>query len=1043
MKRRLLYFTAMWMRVPKGRWRLLATVLLFQLFNVSAQAQTATVTGRISDGTNPVVGATISVEGGSRSVQTNEEGAYSIEAATTGTLIISSVGFEAQRVEIAGRTQIDVTLKVAASDLGEVVVVGYGTQQKVTLTGSVATLSGRDIENIPIANLSNAFAARMPGVNSYQTSGTPGMSSSITVRATGTWNNSAPLYVIDGVVRDKFAFDAIDPADVENISVLKDAASAAVYGAQAANGVVLVTTKRGSSARAAFSYTANFGIEDATRIPATQRAYEQAVFVNDGLQRINTPASDARYFSADELEYFKTHDNNWLEMGWKQPVSQRHRLGVTGGSEKIRYYLGGSYYDANGSFDNLKFKKTTLRSNIDAEIVKNLTASLSLDLDSRNLVKPYWLYDGDDDRMENLYNTLLLKSGMTPPYINGLPAGNYVEWHPLEIIQNRSTGYNRKQWNEYNYTVSLDYKIPFIDGLSLKVQYNKFNRFVFVKQFSQPYTLYNFSTSGGNNHIIGDEVQSTKIRNDGDFLVQQQSNFTSYQLNSYLTYRQVFGKHKVNALFVTEQNETSGDDFTGRMNYFISTAVDQFSAGGSSDPVNSTVSGSGNEYGRMSFVGRLNYTYDDKYIGEISMRRDGSSNFPKATRWGNFPAFSAAWRISREPFFQSVSFVDELKVRASVGLLGNSSVVTNQWRQRFFKTTGSFYGSLTDGLTAGTVPNTLITWEKSLSYDGGVDASLFNNRVDFSLNVFYKKTFDILGPRNLSYPSSFGAGLSDENYGRIDTRGFEMSLGYRGRTSTGIQYYIKGNMGYAVNQLKIIDEAVNIRDYQRRKGFNSDRIFGYEAVGILRTQHDIDALPEGYTINGMVPVLGMMNYRDIRGATSDEPDGKIDGHDQNYIAKHSTPTINYGLSLGFAWKGLSVDLLLQGTGNYQVMHDTRFVNVREGYTTFAFWEDHWTPDNINAQYPASFPRDWGYDDYPASTFWLRKGAFLRLKNINVAYDIRSKALAKAGFNMVSVYLNGTNLFLLQDNMKHRDPEASSFVSYPIMKNISLGLNLNF
>jgi len=1012
-------------------------------------SQQVSINGKVVDEQGlPLIGASIKVKGTTLSTITNTEGRFTITVPDDGAiLLISFVGYTEQQLAV-GKNNLkpEIMLKPEENLMKDVVVVGYGTKTKATLTGAISTTSGKDIRNLPASSPSNTLAGRMAGVNVAQNTGAPGVSSSIKIRATGAFSNaSTPLYVIDGVVRDQFAFDGLDQGEIDNISVLKDAASAAVYGARAANGVILVTTRRGTTGKTTFSFNSTFGLDNPINIPRMATSYEHGKFLNDAYDRVGIPSTDARYFAPDELERMKSLNYDWVDIAWKTPLTSRNSLDISGGTEKVHYFVSNAYYHQTGSFNNLKFDKNALRVNLDAEIAKNLTASVSFNLDTRNNTKPYWLYDSDDDRMENLYNALLKRPSWINPYTNGLPTGNNVDWHPLEILTDK-TGYNKKRWNEYSTTIALDYKIEAVPGLSVKAQFNQFNRFTFIKQFSIPYKLYNFSTVGGNNHLVADNPQllSTKVRDDGEFLYEDQNNQRSYQLNGYLNYKRSFGKHAFEGLFVYEQAENFGDQFDGRINYFLSPKVDQFTAGGNADPINSVVRGGGTEAGRVSFVGRFGYVYDDKYIFEASMRRDGSSTFPVSNRWGNFPSVSLGWRISKEKFF-NVKAINELKIRASYGTLGNDAVVTNQWRERYFKANGAYFGGLTTGIIPGSLTNPNITWETTRTYNLGLDARMFNNQIDFTFEAFHRKTYDILGARTQSAPSTFGATFPSENYAQINSKGIEVSLGYNGKVGNNFQYFVKANAAYAVNKQIIIDEATGIRAYQRKTGFNDDRIFGYESVGILRTQADINALPAGYTILGRTPQLGMLNYRDIRGANSDGPDGKIDENDQNFIADHSVPPLNYGISIGFTWKNLSFNALFQGTGGYSVMQEagSRFTTILPVERPFGYWADHWTPANPNAAYPAVFPQSWGYDDFPPSTFWLKKGAFLRLKNVSIAYNIKSVRLEKIGITGLNVFVNGTNLFLLQDNMKLRDPEASTFYSYPMMQNFSLGLNLLF
>lgn len=994
-----------------------------------------TVTDELGE---PVIGANVVEKGTTNGTVTDTDGRFTLSTDPNALLVISYIGYVAQEIEVGNQNTIRISLSEDTQSLEEVVVVGYGVQKKVNLTGSVSSVNAEDIVNTPASSLSNALVGKIAGVSMIQSGGKPGASSSMTVRAQGTWNNIEPLYVIDGVVRDKFTFDGLDATEVENLSVLKDGASAAIYGARAANGVVIVTTKKGLIGKPVISYTGSIGISDATKIPATQNAYNQAVFNNDNLQIEGVGLSDARYYTDDELEYFRNNSYNWLDESWKQPVVTRHSINVNGGNERIRYFAGGSYFYEMGSFNNLSFKKYNFRSNIEANITKHLIATMNLSMDSRNDHKPYWRYDNDNDTMSDLYKALLFRTGQVPPYINGLPTGSFVEWHPLEILGD-DTGYNRKKYSNYEASIALQYNLPFVKGLSLKILYNRYHRHTFIKQFNRPYSLYEFKMTGGHNHITTDEVVSIKTRNDGDFLYEKYDTQDNYQLNAFVTYSNTFGKHDVGALFVYEQSEGTVNWFDGQRNYFISSAIDQLFAG-SSDSKNSTLNGMGSETGRISYVGRLSYSYDEKYLLEASFRYDGSVNFAPKNRWGFFPSASAAWRISEENFFKNnVRFIDYLKIRASIGLLGNDAVGGWQWMQRYNLVDGAQYGSLSSGVEAAVIPNPNITWEKSLSYNGGFDVALLQNKLTLNLDAFYRHTYDILGNRLASMPTTFGANMPAENYAVINAKGFEIELGYADRIGSDISYYVKGNFGYATNELITKDEAENLRPYKSEIGHNTDRKMGYIATGIIRTQGELDALPENYTIFGQKPELGMLNYRDLRGANLDEPDGIIDDNDQDWIINHTLPPVNYGFSLGVSWKGLSLDLFFQGLAGHDIMIDFRDSQARPQETNFDFWTDHWTPENVNAEYPRASRNTASYE----STFWVRKGSFLRLKNANLSYSLPRSVIGQLGVSELKFFLTGNNLCLLQDKVKYYDPENSSIRAYPLMRSYSFGLNLSF
>jgi TonB-linked SusC/RagA family outer membrane protein len=645
----------------------------------------------------------------------------------------------------------------------------------------------------------------------------------------------------------------------------------------------------------------------------------------------------------------------------------------------------------------------------------------------------------------------MVRPGFVPPYINGLAIGSpFVDWHPFELFS-RKYGYDDKKYGNYEATVSLQYHIPFIEGLSVKLLYNKYDSYYFRKIQRLPYHKYQFRMKGGHNHIVdldNPEVVLEQTRNDGNLLQEREQMDFNYQLNGFVTYNHQFGKHDVGALFVYEQAEGTTDWFQAERDNYVTGIIDQLDAGGSSPAVLPT--GNGSETGRISYIGRLNYGYDSKYLLDVSFRYDGSVRFAPDKRWGFFPSALAAWRISEEQFFKdNVKFINGLKLRASVGVLGNDAVGGWQWAQRYNLTSGQYYGGsgLSTGVQAGAVPNPDITWEKSASYNGGLDATFLDSKLVLGADVFYRHTYDILGSRLAARPTTFGASMPQENYATIDTKGFELELGYTNRFRD-VEYYVKGNLGYAVNKLIFQDEAENIRPYQSKIGLNTDIAMGYIATGIIRTQADLDAIlakNPNYTIFGSKPELGMLNYRDLRGPNSDTPDGVIDGNDQDWIQKHTTPPVTYGFSLGGSWKSFSLDLFFQGVGNYDVMFGTysRSVGTYTVEKNLAYWSDHWTKNNPDAAYP----RIYNNQASQVSTFWMRNGAYLRLKNVLLSYDLPKTLSDKLNLGQLRIFLEGQNLLLLEDHIKLFDPEIGNthdnmFV-YPISRSFSAGINLSF
>jgi TonB-linked SusC/RagA family outer membrane protein len=742
----------------------------------------------------------------------------------------------------------------------------------------------------------------------------------------------------------------------------------------------------------------------------------------------------------------------------QNPTVTRHSLNVTGGNERVRYFLGGSYYYESGLFKNTDYNRYNLRGSIDTNITKNLIASLNMNIDMRYDSKPFWKNDAGGDSLFDLFGLALLYSpSMYPAYINGLPVGNNMSGHVPELVD--KMGYYHRRYSNYEANIALQYNVPFIEGLSLKVSYNNYSRHQFIKEFNRPYTLYEFKMTGSHYHIMTDEPTGNiiSISGYGDWLNEKYISDRNYQLNGIINYDRRIGLHEINARVIYEQAEGFNDEFRAQTQYFISNAIDQLFAG-SRDPKDFSIEGKGSETARMSYAGWFHYGYADRYMLEFSLRYDASLIFAPERRWGLFPSVSGAWRVSQEEFFKNnVKFISNLKLRGSVALLGNDAIGGWQWMNRYAFDNGALYGNITKGIKPGTVPNPFVTWEKSLSYDGGLEAGFLNNRLTMEFGAFYKHTYDILGSRTNILPSTFGGDMPSENYGVMDTRGFEAELGYTDMIGKDFTYRISGNMGYAVNKYIIKDEAENLPAYRSRIGQPTDRMRGYIYTDIIRTQADLDALPEGYTINGVAPRLGLLNYKDVRGVTSDEPDGKITDEDRDWIAEHTTPPLNYGFSVGASWKGIALDFFFQGVAGNYVLINERQVDARVARKNFSFWNDHYTPENINAAFPLVYTQ--GSSSYPISSFWIRNGAYLRLKNLNLSYTLPKSVLSKLGLGSLQVFFTGTNLWIIKDYVKYFDPEFSedtysyddendsgkhhNIKRYPIMRSFSLGINLSF
>ncbi len=1032
-----------------------------------AQQTTGIVQGTVRTTAGaPIAGADVIVEGTRIGTVTATDGRFVLTGVAPGsrTVRASLIGYAEStkpvRVSAGQVATVDFQLSVQAVQLSELVATGYRTQARGTVTGSVSTVSSSEFEDVPVDALSNALAGRLSGVAISQRAGAPGRESSIRIRAQGTFSDSRarPLFVIDGMVSDQFAFDGLSSREVESVTILKDAAAASVYGARAANGVVLVNTRRGKIGAPKFDYNVTMGMQDPLRIPESFTAYEHAKSINDGWRYNNIPLTDARYYTDDELEYFKAHSWNWVDELWHNPVETNQALNITGGTGGLRYFLSGSYLYGSGSFDNLDFKRLTTRGNLDVDITDDLTASVDFSTTRRNADGPNW--GGGDGGVdsdaevgwghEDLYKALKLRSSMVPPYVNGLPVGNWVEWHPGSVIGNEA-GYNKREWSDLNTKVRLEYRAPFVAGLSASLAYYRATRDTHRKQFSLPYDMALFNTLGGHNHIVGDERVGTRPRSSAEFLLEREDRDTDYQLNGQLTYKRSFGAHNFDALVVYEQAENDDIWFQGRRDNFISPVIDQFIGG---SLVDAQANGGESQGARISYVGSFGYDYARRYFLSGSFRYDGSVIFAPEGRWGFFPSVSAGWRVSDEPFFK-FDFINDLKLRASYGVVGRDAVGSFQWQQSYNIDDGAIFGEPTVGILPGVLANRNITWEKVKSYNLGLDSRVWNNRVSLKLDVFQEHNYDILGSRGAALPTTFGASLPDENYQKVDTHGFEVELGYDGNvgsTARAVTYYLRGNLGYATNKVVQLNEAENIRPYQSRIGrpilpsnATASGCFGLVATNILRTQADLDALPAGYTISGRAAKLGDLNYKDLRGPASDEPDGRITNDDRAWICDYLTPPVNYGVTVGGAWKALRIDAHFQGAaGHKQAMHvNGRDIQARAEESSYRYWADAWTPDNPNGKYPGW--RNTSYRTrYPESSFWLRDAGFMRLKTVTVSYDLPQQFTTPLGVNGARLYFTGNNLLLLWDHIGDWgfDPEVANIRAYPNMRTLSLGVNVS-
>lgn len=1005
------------------------------------------ISGTVTDdkGT-PLPGATIRIKGSKRNAVTNNQGVFKLAAEPTDVLVISFVGYEDQEMKPGSNTDLKIVLKPSTRKMDEVVVVGYGTQKRANITSAVTTMKASEVALIPTSNLSNVLAGRLSGVYVQSNTGTPGIGSGIRIRALSTFSssNTDPVYVIDGVVRDKTSFDALDPNEVYEISVLKDASSAAIYGSRSSNGVILVTTKTGHSGRPTVSYSSTFGMERTGKVPGyldltTSLKLNRYVFGDNNISAAEE--ADVRSWNAN--------GRAWYNEVYRNPTNQRHALSIAGGGERVTYYIGGSYYNENGFLPNVSYNKYNLRGNVSAKVTKDLTVGLNLSTSNGTRQRFNFTYDYGSVDLNNLWGKLFYNAFGTRPYVDGKPVNPGWLGNMAEMMRNG--GYWRNGNQQIDALISAEYKVPVVPGLSARLVYSRNINNSGIKDFAKKQLLYNYAMSP-NGVVDVTKPLGTQLSGDPstEYIGYRYDKSNSYQLNAQLNYDRHFGEHHVDALAVYEQYEYNYNYFSTYRYNFPLFPTDQFFAA-SGDSKNWSNNASETQDGRLSYIGRINYDYAGKYLFSASVRGDGSVKFAPSKRWGWFPSVAVGWKISDEPFFKnitSLSFIDLLKLRFSVAATGNDAIGGWKWQDQYNIQSSSYYlgtnGTTDPRLSYGGIPNPNLTWEKSNSTNFGVDVSILRN-LTLTAEIWRRHTYDILGSRILAIPAEFGTSLPAVNYGVVNAKGFELELGYGKQIGRDFSFKVRGNVGLATNKVITKDVAAGAVPVDDPNGKTLNYISGYLATGIYRTQADLDKLPQGFTIDGVKPVLGMLSFADISGPDG-KPDGKVDTWDRVKLADYqlAQAPISYGLGLTLSYKGFTLDAQFAGLAGFKTTYNDAFSrNVGSYWVYTNYWKDYWTETNTNASGPKPF--SWGsqYATYANmnSSYNVHDGSFVRLKYLSLGYTVPSVWTKRVGVQSASIFVSGTNLFLLSA-FKFYDPELSQFMSYPMMKSYSLGINVN-
>lgn len=1025
------------------------------------QQKSKIVIGTVLDVTGmPVIGANVTVKGTTQGTITDMDGKFSLEVEEGAILQISYIGYANQEIKVGNQKTLSIALKEDAEALDELVVVGYTSQKKGLLAGSVVTTKfDEKMTELPVNNPSSILAGKMSGVNVSTPAGKPGEQASIFVRTGTTWNSSPMLYVIDGAVRDATTFNNLSPSEIESISVLKDAASAAVYGARSDAGVILVTTKTGKEGKPSINYTANFSADFATKEAELTSLYQSGLLINKSYQNFGLTAPTGIAWSDEELEWAKRLPNQGYDMlkdVWNTPYVMNHSLSISGGSKKIKYFGVANYYTQEGFMASTDYKKLNLRLNITADITKDLQVYASIaNTNTYTSSAPTEGTEAVYIKSRTSFSYIPSKSTSGTKYIGtGWAYGNPA------AAANGASGYIDDDLLNPQINFSVNYKLPWVKGLSLKAAYMGSWQNTRHKQYTKVENFYYPKTSGANNHIINvddENLTSYYASNEMAGIWSNATWTTNQQLNFQASYDRTFGKHHVNGALVYEATTSNYYKISNGRQRFPLYQTDQYWATSSSHDDMSADGGPDTKSGRASWVLVGGYDYANKYIFSFSARYDGSMNFSPDERWGVFPAASAAWVMSEEPFLVNNDKVTYLKLRASVGLTGNDAIGGWQWQESY--TTGDSYMfgenlSKYYGLRYGSLVNPYLTWEKSLSYNVAADYE-FLGHLHGSLEYWYKHTYDILGNRQNTLPTTFSRTMPAENYGIVNAQGIDFNIGWRDRTGE-VDWHVDLTASYGWNNVVKKDYSDGLLDWEVPVGKSTNYIATYEGY-IIRNEEQLKEFQENNPNYGTGPVGGLpiqegsFVYVDKSGPEG-KPDGVIDKYDKEVLYKNPNPIV-FGLNLGATWNNLSIDATFTG----KLKNPKNYFGIADYLTSFnhvhsvEWLYDSWTPENTDASLPLMAPTDFRSYAWSDVDFWYEDASYIRLSNLNIGYTFKFERPLGNAISSIKLFATGTNLFCIS-NFKHWDPELTPGaygwpgwcgVSYPIMRTLGGGVSVNF
>ena len=966
-----------------------------------------------------------------------------------GEVSFTFVGMKPEIRSFDNDANFNVTLKSSGKDLDEVVVVGYGAQKKVSVVGAISTVTTKDLVQSPASNISNALAGRLTGLTTVQNTGQPGKDdASLYIRGRSTWVNASPLFIVDGVERESFT--QVDANEIESISILKDASATAVYGVRGANGVLIITTKHGKEQKPVVSLSAQYGLQQPTRLPHYLQSYETALlrnesYLNDGYTADQLP------FQPAALEAFKNHtdpyhypDVDWYDVVLKKVTPQgQFNVNVRGGTKTARYFLSAGYLFQDGLFNtethpdyntNYKFNRFNFRSNLDIDLSATLTLSINVAARMEDTNEPGSTgYTGAEKQSSF--------SGLTriPPYEtpvfqkNGKPGVGPMGANPWLTVN--GFGYTQNKKDVVESSVTLNQKLDKLTkGLSAKALLSYDSYYSEQKKFTKNTAMYRLDSGPDEEDsytVIGED---TEIKSDGGYL----SNYAKLYAEGSISYSRSFGKHTVNGLLLGNiENKTYGGEYI--------------------------------PYRSMGLVSRVTYDYSQRYLAEINMGYNGSENFARGRRFGFFPSFSAGWVLSNETFFsEALPFINFMKLRLSYGLVGNDKIGGDRfmyseeysYRDSWVAPSRPLFGvsaNEAEIVTLSRIANPYLTWEKANKYNFGLEANLWNDLLTTTVDVFLEHRRDILMDRN-SIPLYLGVDPPAGNLGKTKNTGCEIEIKYSKKIGGEFKYWANINYSYAKNIIISKDEPANKLEWQKEEGHSIGQFFGYRVLGFFDIT-DFDesgVLKDGYPrqLIGEAPKPGDFIYADIN------KDGVVDDRDKVPVGYSDVPESTYGFSYGFSWKGFDFSMMWQGAYNvslnisseslYEFCEGGKVQDFHLG--RWAYYTDPFTGELIDTRATATYPRLHSQSSSPNWTtndFFLYNSSYLKLRNVEIGYELSIAQLKLLGVKKLRLYANANNV-LTFSKVKQLDPEGPGYGNnqergwnYPQLAIYNIGLNITF